>query len=276
MLHKGIFQEKGLLWTGIFGIVVGFICIIPFLLFGDPIPPEGKWSKVITFDLAIGFFALTTAVVLPFIGLSDQQRKRFVYPLIGSFWFAYLVETIQNIRGFDPRFSKAGQLSDRLLGLSLGLDSLIIIGCLVYLMILIFRQKNPNLIAFHLSMRYACLSIMLAFAGGIWMTILQGRVTISGVDIMILHFVGFHGYQAIPLIGWFVTQGGFSTASAKRWVHVGGSAWLLFCLLLFVQTALGYSAFQLAVPLLFASLALMVWAVTFCYTGQQVLRERRK
>ena len=276
MINKTIFQEKELIWTGIAGIAIGLICIIPFLLYGDPIPPEGKWSKVITFDLAIGVFALTTAILLPFIGLNEQQRKKFVYSLIGSFWFAYLVETIQNIRGFDPRFTKAGQLSDRLIGISLGLDALIMIVCVVYLLIVLFRQANPKYKAFHLSMRYACLSVLLAFAGGIWMTILQGRITPSGVNIMILHFVGLHGYQAIPMIGWFVTQGAFSASAAKRWVHVGGSAWNLFCVFLFVQTGLGYDAFQLAIPLLLAGIALLIWAVIICYTGQQFLRERRK
>src|SRR4051812_26617830 len=117
-------KEKGLVWTGCIGIVLGLICTVFYLIHGNAIPPEGEWTKAITFDLAIGIFSLTIAVLLPYLQINPKQRKIFVYSLIITFWIAYVIETIQNARGFDPRFTDAGEMSDNLIGLFLGVDSI--------------------------------------------------------------------------------------------------------------------------------------------------------
>lgn len=272
MSMKSIYQkEKGLVWTGLAGIVLGLICIIFYLIQGDVIPPEGKWSKAISFDLAVGIFTLTTAICLPFVEMTPKQTKWFVYPIISSFWIAYAIETIQNARGFDPRFTKVGAVYDKLIGLFLGLVSIVMILSLVYFMIVIFKQKNSSFPHILLSLRYACLSIMLAFISGIWMTILLDRVTPDGVNIMVLHFVGFHGYQAIPIIGWLVSKANLSSTVSKKIVHASGISWIIFTLALFVQSVLGYSIYQFSIILVIAGLALGIWAVLAIYSFIQYL-----
>jgi hypothetical protein len=195
--------------------------------------------------------------------MKPQQRRRFAYPLIFSFWFAYAIETIQNARGFDPRFTKAGLLYDQLNGMTLVIVALVIFVYLVYFMIVVFKKKNSNHPLLLLSIRYASLSIMLALLVGVWMSVLEGRMTPDGVSIMVLHFVGFHGFQAIPIVGWFASKADLSSTNAKKVIHISGIAWLIFGSCLFVQTMLGYSIYDFSVALVFAGLALGLWCLSF-------------
>jgi hypothetical protein len=42
-LLNNIYQkEKGLVWTGLFGIALGLFCIIFYFIQGNEIPPEGE------------------------------------------------------------------------------------------------------------------------------------------------------------------------------------------------------------------------------------------
>lgn len=276
MNFASIYQkEKGFVWTGIAGIILGVICILCLLIQGsNAIPPEGKWSKAITFNLAFGIFSLTMAALLPFIKISDKQRKRFVYPLIFGFWVGYVIETVQNIRGFDPRFSKAGTIFDQLIGLGLGIDSLLITICLVYWMIIAFKNKKSQYPLLVQSIHYANVSVMLGILSGVWMVVLQGRVTPDQVDIMALHFVGFHGFQAIPLVGWLISKANVTTDQAKKIVHLSGISWLTFCLLLFVQSGLGFAVYELSVVLIPALLSFLLWGFTTIYSLQKAMHSK--
>lgn len=269
-------KEKGFFWTGLVGIVLGLIGIIFLLTQGNEIPPEGEWTKAITFDLAIGIFSLTIAVLLPFIEMNSKQRKWFVYPLIASFWIAYAIETIQNARGFDPRFTTEGLPIDRIIGLILGIDSVLIMLCMGYFMVIVFQKSVGEYPLLLLSIRYACLSILFAFFSGMWMIALQGRMTPDGLDIMVLHFVGFHGFQAIPVVGWFMDKRNRSSSVAtKKIVHMSGIAWLVFCLLLLVQVTLGYSVYQFSFILVLAILAFVVWVFTAIYSFIQYIQQEK-
>ncbi|SHE51254.1 hypothetical protein SAMN05444392_101789 [Seinonella peptonophila] len=268
-------NEKGLMWTGLLGILIGLLCIIFYLAFGNVIPPEGKWTKAITFDLAISVFAITTALLLPFVQLKPKQRKWFVYPLIASFLIGYLIETIQNARGFDPRFTKAGMPFDQMISLSLGIDSLIMIICLVYLMVLIFKQKNNSNKLMLLSLRYGFMSIMAALVSGIWMIALQGRITSLHVDVMPLHFVGFHGYQAVPIIGWLLSFANLPLPRAKRRIHIGGIAWLAVWFFLLLQFTFGYPLEQPTEWMLLAGISLAIWLWVTFYSLSDYVKNRR-
>lgn len=266
-------KEKGFVWTGLIGILLGLVGITFFLIQGNEIPPEGKWTKMFTFNLAIGVFALTTAIVAPYVRMTSKQRKRFSYSLIASFLIGYAIETIQNMRGFDPRFTKEGTLWDIIMGIILGLDSILLMASVVYFMVIIFKQKDPQNHPFHLSLRYAILSNLFGFLSGIWMSLLMGRMTAEGVDIMILHFVGFHGYQAIPLIGWLINQAKSRKSSA---VHIGGIAWIGFCFALFLQSALGYPFYQLTSVSLLSAGFLGIYGLAALYSFRQCLNNRKR
>jgi hypothetical protein len=266
-MWKDIYEkENALIWTGLFGIVVGLIGIVFYLINGNEIPPEGKWTKTITFDLAIGIFSLTLAVLLPYMQVSDRQRKWFVYPLLVTFWIAYAIETIQNARGYDPRFTEAGTDIDRLIGIFLGVDSVFIVISLVYFLVLVLIQNKGDYSFIVLAARYSAFSILIAIFAGIWMIIHAQAVMNSGApkpempNQMMLHFIGFHGLQAIPIIGWFATYTtDLSDKKARMQIHIGGIAWLFVGISLFVQSAVGYLTFDFTGYLVIAMIAFIVW-----------------
>lgn len=262
-------REKGLVWTGGAGILLGFIGMIGYLIQGNFIPPEGLWTKAITFNLGIGIFTLTTAVVMPWIKLTKVQRKRFHYTLIPSIWVGYAIETIQNARGFDPRFTKVGSIWDQLAGMVFGFICLLITVCLVYVLIRLWKD-HKRADGFNLSLRYGFLSNLLGVLSGVWMILLQGRMTGEGVDIMLLHFIGFHGYQAVPIIAWLLKPVDGSIPHPRRMIHLGGLAWMALYLFLLFQFAFGYSVFDLTVYSLLAlsSLILYLVAVMFALLGR--------
>jgi hypothetical protein len=259
-------KEKALIWTGLFGIVLGLIGIVFYLVNGNEIPPEGKWTKAITFDLAIGIFSLTLAVLLPYMQVSDRQRNWFVYPLIVTFWVAYAIETIQNARGYDPRFTQAGTSIDGFLGKLLGVDSMFIVISLVYFLVLVLKQKRSDYSLIVLAARYGAFSILIAIFAGIWMIIYAIVAMTSGApkpempSQMAIHFIGFHGLQAIPIIGWLAAYTtNLSAKKARMQIHIGGIAWLLVGISLFVQTAVGFHAFDFTGYLVIAMIAFIIW-----------------
>jgi hypothetical protein len=259
-------KEKALIWTGLFGIVLGLIGIVFYLVNGNEIPPEGKWTKAITFDLAIGIFSLTLAVLLPYMQVSDKQRNWFVYPLIVTFWIAYAIETIQNARGYDPRFTETGTVFDSLIGLFLGIDSVFIVISLVYFLVLVLKQKTSVYSLIVLATRYSAFSILIAIFAGIWMIAYAQMIMNAGAskpempNQMMLHFIGFHGLQAIPIIGWFATYTtNLSAKKARMQIHIGGIAWLVVGISLFVQTAVGYHTFDFTGYLVIAIIAFIIW-----------------
>jgi hypothetical protein len=266
-IWKNIYEkERVLVWTGLFGIVIGLLCILFYLINGNAIPPEGKWTKAITFNLAIGIFSLTLAVLLPYMQVSDRQRKWFVYPLIVTFWIAYAIETIQNARGYDPRFAVAGTKLDSLIGLFLGIDSVFIIISLVYFSVLVLKQKQSDYSLIVLATRYSLFSIFIAIFAGVWMIMYAQMIMNSGgskpemPNQMMLHFIGFHGLQAIPIIGWFATYTtNLSDKKAKMQIHIGGIAWLVVGISLFVQIAVGNHMFDFTAYLVIAMIAFINW-----------------
>lgn len=271
-----IFQkEKVFYWTGIAGILLGLIGIPFMLIQGNAIPPEGEWSKAISFNLAIGVFSLSLAALLPYLSLEKKQKDRFTYPLIINLWIGYTVETLQNVRGLDPRFTEAGTIMDQIMGLLLGLVALVISISIVYLTILVFKQRNKEKALMHLSLRYACIAMILGTLSGVWMSVIQGRVTADAVDIMILHFVGFHGLQSVPIIAWLLEKKNGASKKATKVIHIAGNAWLLLCTLLFIQTMSGYSVYQPTVILILAALTFVVWGVLFLYSLKEFWINRK-
>jgi hypothetical protein len=214
-----------------------------------------------------------------------RQRKWLVYPLLVTFWLAYAIETIQNARGFDPRFTQAGTLIDRIIGMSLGVISVFIVISLVYFMVLLFKQKQSDFPLILLAMRYGSLSVMLAIIAGIWMIVYTIIVIYSGhlkpemPNQMLLHFIGFHGLQAIPVIGWLVMHASLPIEKAKIHVHMGGIAWLLVGVSLFVQIATGHEVYDFTVYLMAALLALLVWfsqvAIVFLSFWKHIKQKQR-
>jgi hypothetical protein len=98
-----------------------------------------------------------------------------------------------------------------------------------------------------LGIRYGLSTVMLGFASGIWMAILQSRINSQGGSLMSIHFLAFHALQAIPLIAWLLEHSRLSSSRTKLMVHAAGGSWLLAvgCATLQAQAYMGNSPLQL-------------------------------
>jgi len=114
---RRMMETPALVVMGFVGIGLGLICLaVMFARGGVPIPPEGDLHKPATFNIAVGIYILTTALLLPSAGFSERGRKRWVRWNVGLFAYAYIIETVQVFRGLDPRFSRHGTPLDQIAG----------------------------------------------------------------------------------------------------------------------------------------------------------------
>jgi hypothetical protein len=244
MLAAAWARERGLVGAGLVGLLLGLVGLIVLAPHGRSIPPEGDVVKAMAFDVAVGIFLLTLALLVPLAAFSPRSRRHWcalqVWLAIGSF----AIVNVQLYRGIDPRFSHSDRPVDLCASLFFGLLALVGTASFLVFAVRLFRreataEEGPLLLA----ARYAAVAGTLAYAAGLWMILAGGaRVGQSG-DILPLHALGFHGLQAVPVVALLLHRGRASPRSARHWVHLAGAGWVGACL------GFGWLAFQGLPPL---------------------------
>jgi len=264
-----LFQgERILVIIGLLGFVLAAGIAVYIGLYGTEIPPEGSAESAFSFDAAIGIFILSVAAFLPLSGLSPRKRAGVRWFFIISVVYSYAIETIQHFRGINPRFSNIGGVADQIAGALFGLDAILIVIVTALLAIPYFRKRQPDerpLLV--LGIRYAFISLMFAFAAGIWMIVMQGRFTGAAGNLIVLHGLGFHALQTLPLLGWLQERAGTDEQRARRIIHIGSVVWTISIILICLQTALGRSVFELTTLPILAGAMLLVWVLTVIAAG---------
>ncbi|USK32895.1 hypothetical protein LIT25_20270 [Bacillus sp. F19] len=256
-------EEKWLVITGIFGIILS-VGIAFYIFFQGPIIlPEGNMGDAFSFNAAIGIFLLSIAMILPFARLGTRKRKTIRWLFITAALYSYTIETVQNFRGFNPRFSLEGTIVDTIGGMLFGVVSLLLVILTLLLMIQFFRMKPPYERPFLImGIRYAFLSVLVANIAGIWMILLQERFTGDAGNLIVLHGIGFHALQTLVLPGLLLEKTHVDKRLKKWLIHFGSITWMLSIILIGFQTALGRSVFELTALPILASILLLVWLGT--------------
>jgi hypothetical protein len=252
-----------LLWVGGLGIALSAVCAVIGLTRGLIIPPEGDLTKAIAFDLAVGIYAITLGFIAPLAHFSASGERRWVGVSVGVALYAYALETVEQLRGLDPRFSRAAGPVDSLVGSTFVLVALGLIVMFMILAVKLARRGTgggDGLVL--LGLRYAICATLLAFAAGIWMSAIQGRYTGVAGNILPMHALGFHALQAIPLVAWLFSHASVPELEARRWLHTAGVTWLTACLAIAWQTVVGRPVSKASLAMLVAVLALSVWALS--------------
>jgi len=260
-------ENRALTLMGVIGILLGMLCLIVMAARGGvPIPPEGDLLKPATFDIAVGIYLITLALLLPSAGFSDGGRKRWVASNVGLFAYAFGIENIQIFRGLDPRFSRAAGPIDQILG---GVFFLAALGTLVMFVIMttkFFRRDRADRDSLVLlAIRYGSVAALGAFGAGIWMSLIQGRLTGESGNILPLHALGFHGLQAVPLVALLLVWSAADQRESRQWVHLTGIAWLIACAAVALQTVAGRSIFDVSPAILVTAFVLTVWTAIALY-----------
>ena len=261
-------ESRPMLWLGLLGLALAAACSVQALSTGLTLPPEGDLSKAISFDAAVGIYLLTIAVFVPLAGFSSQGRRRWLGWAVGLGLYAYSTETIQTLRGLDPRFSHHFTPLDQAAGVLFGLAAIaLIVHFGVLAMKLVSRPTDGTRGLVLLALRYACLSAGFAFAAGLWMIIIQGRHTGVAGNILPLHAAGFHGLQAIPIVAFLLARSSLSDQTARRWIHVAGLAWAGLCAGIAWQTIAGRPVMQLTPAMLIAIAGTAIWAACALFSA---------
>lgn len=254
--------ERLLVMVGLLGFALAAIIAVYIGFNGAAVLPEGNLESAFSFDAALGVYMLSIAAILPLAGIGSRKRATVRWVFIIGTLYSYAVETIQHFRGINPRYSQVGTIVDTLLGGLFGLESLVIIVVTVMVAIPFFRQglpvARPLLV---LGIRYAFVSTMIAFAGGAWMIAIQGRFTGDAGNLIVLHGLGFHAMQTLPILGWLLERASIDGKIARRWIHVGSIAWTVSLVLVLIQTSLGQTAFELTTLPVLSGIMLLVWVV---------------
>lgn len=258
-------EEPALVAAGVFGFVLSAVCAVMIVLQGEVILPEGNLASALSFNAALGLFLVTTAFFVPLAGFSLRKRRFFRWSYIVFAMYSYGAETIQNMRGFNPRYSQSGNTADTIIG---GLFGLVAVLMIVYYIVLAWPFFKSRLLQEHplltLGIRYGMATTMLAFTGGLWMIALQGRYTGIEGNIIWFHGLGFHGLQMMPIMALLLSVNGQMPRKRQhRLLHISGIAWLMSIILIGWQTMLGYSVFHPNVLMGGSTILLMVWAALF-------------
>src|SRR5688572_8455224 len=254
-------EERGVTAVALFGIALGIVMLVIAAIRGPIVEPEGDLMKPATFDLAVGIFILTLVPWLPVSGFSDASRRRWRHWMMGLALYAFAIETVQQLRGVDPRFSQVEPASQALGGLFFA-SALGITALSVALAARAFEARtNGRRGLLALAARWAGVSMMIGFLAGIWLSANQGRFVGESGNLLPLHAAGFHAVQAVPLVALLLAWSALPVGAARRWVNVAGVAWAAACVAIWWQTAHGRAVTDLSGPGLFAVVLLGVWAL---------------
>jgi hypothetical protein len=269
--------ERALVITGIFGFILSVGIAIYMFFRGSIILPEGNVKDAFSFNAAIGIYILSIAAILPLTKLKTARRKAVRWLFIITSLYCYIIETVQNFRGISPRFSREGTVVDMAVGILFGVVSLVLVILAVVLTVHFFRMKEysqrPLLI---MGIRYAFISVLAANIAGLWMILLQDRLTGGTGNVIVLHGIGFHALQTLILPAWLLEKARIKESFKQRLIHVGGITWLLTIVMIGIQTALGHSVFELTALPIIACLLFVIWFGTVVVACMLLIKNRKE
>jgi hypothetical protein len=255
-------HERPLFWTGMLGLALGGVCVIGMAFHGVIVEPEGNLYKAASFDVAVGIYLLTLALITKVAAFTPRGLRRSRRTLIGLALYGYGVETIQIFRGFDPRFSRVSSPLDQAIGGIFFLSALGILVCFLVLMLrFFFRSTAGEGGALVLALRYGTAASILGFGVGITISMLGTAHIGDTGNLLPLHAAGFHGLQAVPIVALLLAWAGASEEESRKAVHLAGIAWLAICLAIGWQTWTGRSVLEPSAAMAVAGAVLLVWAL---------------
>jgi hypothetical protein len=289
-------RERALFGLAALGFTLaGITAIVAAVNGGWLLGAEGRLLEAVKFDVAVGIYLLTLALIAPFAPVPDAARRRWIRWSVVVFVYGFTIENVQAWRGLDPRFSGIAGPVDQALGTLFFFTALGILVLFVDLLARFWRDDAlPDHPALRIALRYGTVTTLYAFGIGIVMSVLGTRYIGAG-NMMTLHAAGFHGLQAVPLVALLAGSLGALTTSAAQATpaqqtshptrasgadadadaddagtdavanvltitHLAGVGWLLFCTGLLVQALSGVRMAEPSIGLVVAVLGVVLWA----------------
>ncbi|MFC4098681.1 hypothetical protein [Paenibacillus xanthanilyticus] len=233
--------ERWLVGMGLLGFALAVFCGIWTLVNGAEVGAEGNMMNAFSFNAALGMFIISTAAVLPLAGMGARARAFFRWSYIVLTLYSYAAETVQNARGFNPRFTQSTNDFDVMAGNLFGLVAMLLVLFYAVFATYFFRrrtyERHPELT---LALRYTMMAVMISFGAGIWISLNLGRHVGAEGNIIWLHGLGFHALQALPILAWLTLRAPWPARTRRSVVHAAGLSYAIGLLLMGGQTMLGH------------------------------------
>jgi hypothetical protein len=258
-------RERLVVFCGLLAFLLAGVCVGAALVNGSwHVPPEGRLLDAVKFEVGVGIYFLTLALLVPLAGMTARGRRWWVAWTVGNALYFVSIEAVQAIRGLDPRFTRAGSEFDQTAGAIFGLSALVTIVLFAILVRRFFRRDVlPDQPALRLAIRYGVAAIVFAFGSGIAMSLLQTRAVMGSGTLMPMHAAGFHGIQAVPAVALLLAWTPWSSSRQMRLTHAAGLAWLALCAGLFWQAMAGMPAPALSIATALAAAGFGAWVICF-------------
>ncbi|RJQ73784.1 hypothetical protein D5S17_24505 [Pseudonocardiaceae bacterium YIM PH 21723] len=225
--------------VGLLGMLMGAGLLVAVAVRGVHVAPEGNLYKAAIFDLALGVYTINVMVFLHGAGFGRRALAVQRWALVTLASYSYVVETLEALRGFDPRFSGHRPMFDQVLAQPfLLVAALLIVFFLVMAVKVVFGRTrfDPTVL---LGIRYAMAAVAVAMGIGVWMSVIQGSSVGESGSLLPVHAMGFHGLQTIPLVALLLSWSPLSPASSRRVVHLAGLSYLAACVMVGLRSGSG-------------------------------------
>jgi len=250
--------EKWMVITGLLGFALALVCGLGALLLGTEDTPGSGMAKAFSFNAALGIFLLSTAAVSPYSGMGRKGRAFFRWSYIALALYSYFAETVQHIRGVNPRFVTDGSAFDLAVAIGFGMVAMLLVAYYLVFAAAFFRKRaSQQQRGVVLSVRYAMIAVMFSFIGGICISIHGGRYIGLEGNLIWFHGLGFHALQVLPIIAWLAWSSTMTVRLQQTLIHIAGVTFIGGLTAIGVQTLLERSLLEWSLlPL--AALALFV------------------
>ncbi|MES1157809.1 MAG: hypothetical protein ABUL67_01795 [Haliangium ochraceum] len=231
------------------------------------------WVKPAKFAASISLTAATLAWLLRAVVLSPRATRRVVTVVAVAFALELLIISVQAARGVPSHFNNATRV-DGLLFSVMGVGIVAATLALAAVAVRAFRQRFSDPVL-GWGIRFGFVALLLGSAvGGVMPRPTAGQVealragqpapfvgahavgvpdggpglpvsgwAIEGGDLRVSHFLGLHGFQVLPMLGWIVSRrrraGRDAAGRAAGLVAVAGFAYAGIIVVAFFQALRG-------------------------------------
>jgi len=214
------------------------------------------WLKPAKFGISIAIASFSLALLLPKLALPAKARRRTVGLIVSLLALELVIITIQAARGLGSHFNYATRL-DAALFQVMGVGITIATAAIGYLGVRAFRTRFDDR-ALGWGVRFGFAAMLLGSVIAFLMphptaeqlaSLRAGKPTLvigahavgvrdggpglpltgwssEGGDLRIPHFIGLHGLQIVPLLGWWLSRRRMQQALAARLTIIAGVGYL--------------------------------------------------
>lgn len=245
-------REPLLFWTSTLMACAAAVCLALIPLDDRRILGISPWIKPAKFYVSLAIFLSSIGWFMAETRPMPRARSFVRITIVAMMVIEMICITMQSIRGTTSHFNDATPFDEivfAIMGLAITINT---VAIAVFLWIL--RRDTPAGRAGYLwGVR---LGVALFIVGSLqgWIIVVNAAHSVPGPDggpgwpfvnwatdrgdLRIAHFVGLHGLQALPLVGWLVDRA-LGSGRAARWVMAAGAVWLSLMAVLLAQALSG-------------------------------------